>query len=339
MYQKRSHTNEIYDFSILEKLLKVKTQGGPNYSTLNLDNDIGIGTVKLLKYSNGIRTIDFDLTLRETLEIPLNYTKLTTTQFIYVFKGDCKYKSENELINIKQFQTAISINKNEFNPKIILEKNTHIKLNIIDLKKNVCTKILAKEDCSFSIKTLAYLNNLNRSQKALLVGQCNINLSEHFKSYYQQISQIEDNGLLSIEGRISLILSNHFQLALEINNLNTDNNALNYTELIKVRELSDQIRLNPEVQYSLEFLSSESGLTPAKLQEGFKSLFNRTVSDFIRHIRLLKAEKLMCTTDLNISEIVYRIGFTSRSYFCKIFRREFNCSPKQYKNRTISIVN
>ena len=35
------------------------------------------------------------------------------------------------------------------------------------------------------------------------------------------------------------------------------------------------------------------------------------------------AEELIKTTDLNISEIVYTVGLTSRSYFCKIFKSFF----------------
>jgi AraC family transcriptional regulator, transcriptional activator for feuABC-ybbA operon len=73
-------------------------------------------------------------------------------------------------------------------------------------------------------------------------------------------------------------------------------------------------------------------MSPCKLQEGFKMLHDRTVSDFIRNVRLEKAEELISHSDLNISEIVYSIGFTSRSYFAKIFKEKFHCSPKTYQN-------
>lgn len=55
-----------------------------------------------------------------------------------------------------------------------------------------------------------------------------------------------------------------------------------------------------------------------------------TVTNFIRNERLILAEELIQTSDMNISEIVYSIGFTSRSYFSKIFRNKFNCTPKAY---------
>ena len=75
-----------------------------------------------------------------------------------------------------------------------------------------------------------------------------------------------------------------------------------------------------------------SGLSPFKLQEGFKTTHGRTVADFIRNVRLEKAEELIKTTDLNISEIVYTIGLSSSSYFSKIFKLKYNCSPKDYAN-------
>jgi AraC-like DNA-binding protein len=61
-------------------------------------------------------------------------------------------------------------------------------------------------------------------------------------------------------------------------------------------------------------------------------MHGRTVTDYIREVRIQKSEELIKNTDLNISEVVYSIGFTSRSYFSKIFKKKYNCSPKQYKD-------
>lgn len=47
------------------------------------------------------------------------------------------------------------------------------------------------------------------------------------------------------------------------------------------------------------------------------------------------AEKLIKTTDLNISQIVYTIGLSSRSYFSKIFKEKYKCSPREYENNRV----
>jgi len=41
----------------------------------------------------------------------------------------------------------------------------------------------------------------------------------------------------------------------------------------------------------------------------------------------------MNTSDLNISQIVYSIGFTSRSYFTKIFKEKYVLAPNEYKRQ------
>lgn len=339
MYQENVYTNGLHDFSILEEFFQVQPVNSPNSSYLKLDNAIGLGYIRSIKHSNGIISLDFDLTLKETLEIPLHFLQLNSTQFIYVVKGEFDYISDSgDAITIKQFQTATSVRKSGSNPKLRFKKNTRVILNIIDLRKGVYTKILDQKDCHFSSEVLTFIRKTNESFRTLFIGPYNLKIAEYFKHYIQQNNCDKTRGILFFEGTIYLILSNHFQSIIDQNNDKDVNYLLNPTELIKINNLSDQIREHPEAPYSLDYLSSASGLSPAKLQEGFKSVFNRTVSDFIRHVRLMKAEHLMSTTDLNISEIVYSIGFTSRSYFCKIFKREFNCSPKQYKNKIKNIT-
>ena len=79
-------------------------------------------------------------------------------------------------------------------------------------------------------------------------------------------------------------------------------------------------------------LALKSGLSQAKLQEGFKLLYARTVTEYIRHIRLEAARDYISTTEMNISQIVYTIGFSSRSYFSKIFKRKYGISPSDFQN-------
>ena len=74
------------------------------------------------------------------------------------------------------------------------------------------------------------------------------------------------------------------------------------------------------------------------MQDGFKFLYNRTVTEYIRHIRLESARDLLKTTDLNISQIVYTIGFSSRSYFSKIFREKYGITPNEFKKKLLVVV-
>jgi AraC-like DNA-binding protein len=56
-----------------------------------------------------------------------------------------------------------------------------------------------------------------------------------------------------------------------------------------------------------------------------------TATEFIRKIRLEKAKELLEKTDLTVSEIGYKVGFSSPSYFTKCFKNQFGRIPKEVR--------
>ncbi len=109
-------------------------------------------------------------------------------------------------------------------------------------------------------------------------------------------------------------------------------------EIQQLEMITDQIKKNPQDDYTINDLCKKSGLSVSKLQAGFKEKHGSTVTIFIRNVRLEKALRMLQDTNLNISEIVYSVGLSSRSYFCRIFKKRFKCSPKLYQQRLKQII-
>lgn len=101
-------------------------------------------------------------------------------------------------------------------------------------------------------------------------------------------------------------------------------------EIDRIHECIQYVKENYAKQIDIDMLCLKSALSPQKLQTGFRELYGNTVTSFIKNFRLEKAEELMRTTELNVSQIVYTIGLTSRSYFSKIFREKYELSPNDY---------
>ena len=57
-----------------------------------------------------------------------------------------------------------------------------------------------------------------------------------------------------------------------------------------------------------------------------------SVSKYISLIRLYKARQLLQTTQMNISEIAYELGFSDPSYFTKAFREAFAVTPTELRS-------
>ena len=60
-------------------------------------------------------------------------------------------------------------------------------------------------------------------------------------------------------------------------------------------------------------------------------------SEFVNHIRLQKAKEMLYNTDKTIAEIAYDTGFTTVTYFNRLFRRKFKCTPKSMRKNSMSI--
>nr|WP_321410181.1 two-component regulator propeller domain-containing protein [uncultured Carboxylicivirga sp.] len=78
-------------------------------------------------------------------------------------------------------------------------------------------------------------------------------------------------------------------------------------------------------------LGNELNMSRSNLHRKLKALTGKSTSDFIRTIRLKEGAIKLISTDLQIAEIAYQVGFNSSSYFIKSFKKEFNMSPGQYK--------
>lgn len=63
----------------------------------------------------------------------------------------------------------------------------------------------------------------------------------------------------------------------------------------------------------------------------FKLVTGKTFKEYLNYIRISKAEKLILTTTLTITQIALSVGYTDTSYFIKQFRKAKNISPMQIR--------
>jgi DNA-binding response OmpR family regulator len=85
------------------------------------------------------------------------------------------------------------------------------------------------------------------------------------------------------------------------------------------------------VNFAPDDLAENLRISIRNLYKKFKELGQRPPKDFIKSHRILYASKLLLTTDLTIKEIMFNTGFTNRTHFYKEFAKQFNQTPKEYR--------
>lgn len=89
------------------------------------------------------------------------------------------------------------------------------------------------------------------------------------------------------------------------------------------------IRNIDDSDYSVNELSNDMAVSRSQLHRKLVSLTGFSTTNFIRMVRLEKAKDLLLSGDGNITEIAYKCGFNSQSYFTKSFTEYFGKSPSQ----------
>lgn len=293
---------------------------------LEVNNSLAKGSIIGSSFNDNISYVQFDMTFMVDVRMDIVNIMSSPVYFAYCSKGNLTHSFGvlGDERKFKTFQTAIITSKKNQDNILLFEKDKKGKFTLIIVGTQVSDK---KQPDSLNHKVKETFFEHNATQNIFYVDTYNLKIAEKI----EQLNAITQTGIvrnLLKEGILRIILAMEIQQYLVSSK---DVNSLNLKEMKEIKELTDFIKASPEEPFTIKALSMKSGLSPNKLQEGFKLIHNKTVNEYITHVRVLKAEILMRTSDLNISEIVYCIGFTSRSYFSKIFKQKFNCSPKEYK--------
>lgn len=85
-------------------------------------------------------------------------------------------------------------------------------------------------------------------------------------------------------------------------------------------------------QFGVKELAQQVGISRSHLRRKLKLLRSKSVSQFIREIRLEQAMKLLQNDVATVSEIAYRLGFGSSSYFNKSFHKYYGFPSGEARN-------
>lgn len=104
-------------------------------------------------------------------------------------------------------------------------------------------------------------------------------------------------------------------------------------------------RLNQEIEkhisdvnFTVESLADIVNISRSNLQRKLKSISGYSPGDYLRNYRLKKACLLLLESDSRINEVAFRIGFSSASYFTKVFYKTYGMSPKEFINHHVNNV-
>ena len=81
----------------------------------------------------------------------------------------------------------------------------------------------------------------------------------------------------------------------------------------------------------IEDMADAVGMGRTVFYEKIRQLVGVSPSDFLRQVRMQRAQQLLAKSSMTISEIAYNIGFTDPKYFTKCFKKQTGVTPTEYR--------
>lgn len=302
---------------------------------LKIADELGDGQVRCICFDEGLIAMEFDIRLKEDITANLDWADRNMVYFLYCLQGNCfhKFQDNEKVSKLEELQTAVVSSGLHMISELLIRKEERLIFNLIRIDKERYSKKFKEDFEDFDGKIIELLDAFEANKGYFHLGKLNLGIGELIKMLENAKYVNDVSSLMHFEGICHLILAKQIeQFNHDIKHSDEPSTSLLRKELQQISELCDYITNYPELEHSITSLCTKSALSAAKLQQGFKFIHGMTVGEFIRDSRLNRAELLIRSTEMNISEVVYSIGLTSRSYFCKIFKNKYRCSPKNYKN-------
>ena len=144
-----------------------------------------------------------------------------------------------------------------------------------------------------------------------------------------------------IKARISSLLKNREKLrtyllnkvrfeptAPKVENESNSESVFIHKALVLVENNLD----NPS--FGIHDMVDQLNMSQSTLYRKIRSLTGLSLTAFIRSVRLKKAATLILTQDMSLNQISFEVGFNDYKYFTVSFKKQFNCLPSKYREKT-----
>ena len=96
-------------------------------------------------------------------------------------------------------------------------------------------------------------------------------------------------------------------------------------------EIAHYIQAHYKEKLSLQKLGHEFHMSPKYFSVFFQKHFSRNFTEYLTTIRIERAKKMLIESDADMELISQQTGFSSSSYFIRMFRETLGLTPGQYR--------
>lgn len=104
---------------------------------------------------------------------------------------------------------------------------------------------------------------------------------------------------------------------------------LKSSDRARIEMARDIVSENIESPPRIYELARLVGINETKLMAGFKLMFDQTINEYLRNLRMERAHYLLTRTEASVTQIAFEVGYEFSSNFTNAYKRHFGTTPSE----------
>ena len=253
-------------------------------------------------------------------------TLINEARIVHVINGNSNLYAANQYIQLQSGDTIIMKSDNFINSWLANKSGQLNEVIVFQLTSDMLKHVYRNQLPHW------FIEDSNKQIPPIKKQESHFLLNSYFNNlgYYLDNPQLISEDLLRIKIQDLLLLL--------VNKDVDGSNRKILGSLFKANEYKFQEIIQTHLfdELNLEDLSFLTGQSLSSFKRRFSSIYGTSPNKYIVSKRLEKAQLLLRTTDLRISEIAYDCGYSDLGYFTKTFQKYYNCSPTNFRENLLN---
>lgn len=107
-------------------------------------------------------------------------------------------------------------------------------------------------------------------------------------------------------------------------------------ERIRLKPVLDYVETNIDDRIAVEDACKLANMSYYYFVKFFKKIMGLSFTEYVNFRKIKRAEQLLLTRDMSVTEVGDQIGMANMAHFYKMFKRFNGCSPKEFQRKMLA---
>ena len=299
----------------------------------------GKGYIRGINFGNGLGLLIFRCTFNEDTIFHYSLPRSHPLRLVFCQQGTITYQFEPENIDfdIQSLHASLSTSTQSYDQQYCFSAQMEVEFTSLEIDR---ARYISKIDCDLPTipKRLAkVLRDINAEDPFTYQSNYSIELAD----IVYQIHNTPYEGLSRksyLEARSLDLFAEVIQLFADDQQPNSKQVILRKSDLVIIVQARNLMLEDLSNNLTIPELAKAVGINTTKLKQGFKTVYNQTINEYIRDKRLEMAKDYILEGNLSVKQISERVGYKNYAYFSARFKERYGAVPSEYlKKRAQSV--